>query len=228
MKVSAIVSTYNSQKYIVGCLEDLLSQSIADEIEIIVVNSGSQQNESEVVQKYQKRFPNIILIETKRETIYSSWNRGIKVASGEYISNANTDDRHNNKFFELLTQELDKDKTKALCYADFEVFVEQKEEKKKIGTHARGEYSRSRLLQTCFIGPQPVWRKAVHAEFGYFDESFVVAGDYDFWLRISQKYDFCYLNKALGQYLFRKDSLERKDGRKLCIEETQIIQKKYR
>jgi len=228
MKVSAIVSTYNSQKYIAGCLEDLLSQSIAGEIEIIVVNSGSKQNESEIVRGYQRRFSNILLIETKRETIYSSWNRGIKVASGEYISNANTDDRHHSNFFELLTQELDKDKTKVLCYADFEMFVERKEKREVTGINVRGEYSRERLLKTCFIGPQPVWRKAVHTEFGYFDERFIVAGDYEFWLRISQKYDFCYLNKVLGQYLFRKDSLERKDGRKLCLEETATIQKKYR
>jgi len=229
MKVSAIVSTYNSQKYIAGCLEDLLSQSIAGEIEIIVVNSGSKQNESEIVRGYQRRFSNILLIETKRETIYSSWNRGIKVASGEYVSNANTDDRHDSKFFELLTQELDKDRTKILCYADFETLIEQEGKRAvKEAGRSRGEYSRSRLLKTCFIGPQPVWRKAVHDEFGYFNEKFVVAGDYEFWLRISQKYDFCYLKEVLGQYLFRKDSLERKDGRKLCIKETEVIQKKYR
>jgi len=228
MKVSAIVSTYNSERYIAGCLEDLLSQSIVNEIEIIVINSGSKQNESEIVRRYQKRFSNVILIETKRETVYSSWNRGIKVASGEYISNANTDDRHDSRFFELLTQELDKNRDKILCYADFEMFTERGEQLVKRGVQIRGDFSRERLLQSCFIGPQPVWRKAVHDEFGYFDETLVVAGDYEFWLRISQKYDFCYLNKLLGTYLFRMDSLERRDGRVACTNETVFVQNKYR
>ena len=40
--VSAIVSTYNSEKFIRGCLEDLENQTIADKLEIIVVNSGSR------------------------------------------------------------------------------------------------------------------------------------------------------------------------------------------
>jgi tetratricopeptide (TPR) repeat protein len=43
--VTAIVSTYNSEKYIEGCLQDLLSQTIANRLEVIVVDSGSQQNE---------------------------------------------------------------------------------------------------------------------------------------------------------------------------------------
>lgn len=228
MIVSAIISTYNSQRYIQECIEDLLSQSIANEIEIIVVNSGSQQNESGIVRGYQKKFNNIILIETKRETIYSAWNRGLAVASGEYVSNANTDDKHDERFFELVTQELDKNKDKVLCYTDFELFIQQKGYIERRGTSIRKDYSRSRLLRINFVGPQPVWRRSIHEEFGYFDENYVVAGDYEFWLRISQKYDFLYLNKLLGKYLFRRDSLERKDGRILCGSETKTIQSIYR
>lgn len=228
MKVSAIISTYNSQRYIRKCIEDLLSQSIASDIEIIVVNSGSQQNESEIVQAYMKKFSNIFLIETKRETIYSAWNTGLSIASGEYVSNANTDDKHDRRFFELVTQELDKNKDKILCYTDFELFKEQDGNVLRRGTSIRKSYSRSRLLQINYVGPQPVWRRSVHEEFGFFNEKFVVAGDYEFWLRISQKYDFCYLNKPLGKYLFRRDSLERRDGRVLCEKETQIVKNMYK
>ena len=41
--VSAIVSTYNAEKFIRGCLEDLENQTIADRLEIVVVNSGSKR-----------------------------------------------------------------------------------------------------------------------------------------------------------------------------------------
>ncbi|WP_407931600.1 glycosyltransferase, partial [Ignavibacterium album] len=43
--VSVIVSTYNSERFIRGKIEDLLNQSIFDKIEIIIINSGSLENE---------------------------------------------------------------------------------------------------------------------------------------------------------------------------------------
>ncbi len=77
-----------------GCLEDLENQTIADKIEIIVVDSGSEQDEESIVKEFQRKYSNIKYIRTeKRETVYEAWNRGIKSSSGKYITNANTDDR---------------------------------------------------------------------------------------------------------------------------------------
>ena len=93
--ISAIVSTYNSERFIRGCLEDLEAQTIADSVEIIFVNSGSEQNEEVIVKEFQQEYSNIKYIKTdERETVYSAWNRGIKASTGKYITNANTDDRH--------------------------------------------------------------------------------------------------------------------------------------
>ena len=42
--VSAIISTYNSAFFIRGRIENLLNQTISDQLEIIIVNSGSDEN----------------------------------------------------------------------------------------------------------------------------------------------------------------------------------------
>ncbi len=47
--VSALVSTCNSEEFTEGCPKDLLSQSIADRLEIIVIDSGSRQREGDIV-----------------------------------------------------------------------------------------------------------------------------------------------------------------------------------
>ena len=61
----AIVSTYNSERFIRGCLEDLEAQTIADRLEIIVVNSGSEQNEEAIVKEFQKKYSNIKYIKNR-------------------------------------------------------------------------------------------------------------------------------------------------------------------
>ncbi len=100
------MSAYNSEKYIRGCLEALENQTIADKLEIIVVDSGSQQNEAAVVREFQQRYNNIKYIRTERETRHGAWNRAIKASSGKYITNANTDDRHYNDALESLADAL--------------------------------------------------------------------------------------------------------------------------
>ena len=102
--VSAIVSTYNSERYLRGCLEDLEAQTISDRVEIIVVNSGSEQNEESIVKEFQEKYANIRYIKTEnREGVYAARNRGIREATGKYITNANTDDRHRKDAFKVMT-----------------------------------------------------------------------------------------------------------------------------
>ena len=47
--VSAIVSTYNAEQFTAGCLDNLEAQTLADRLEIIVVDSCSEQNERDIV-----------------------------------------------------------------------------------------------------------------------------------------------------------------------------------
>ena len=53
--VSIIVPMYNSEKYIVRCIDSLLEQSY-ENIEIIVVDDGSSDNGVEIIKKYNEFF----------------------------------------------------------------------------------------------------------------------------------------------------------------------------
>lgn len=92
--VTAIVSTYNAERFMRGCLEDLVAQTLFSEMEVLVIDSGSQQGESAICAEYARIHPRIRLIRTEREPLYAAWNRAIPLARGKYLTNANTDDRH--------------------------------------------------------------------------------------------------------------------------------------
>ncbi len=211
--ISAIVSTYNSERFLKGCLEDLEAQTIADRLEIIVVNSGSEQNEESIVKEFQKRYSNIKYLRSElRETVYAAWNRGIKVATGKYITNANADDRHRRDAFEMMSNILETKPEISLVYADVIVTDTENESFERnspIGYYHWMDFNRENLLNKgCFVGPQPMWRRDVHEEYGSFDDSFITSGDYEFWLRISQTRDFYHLPVRLGLYLKSPNSIE--------------------
>jgi ADP-heptose:LPS heptosyltransferase/glycosyltransferase involved in cell wall biosynthesis len=210
--VSAIVSTYDADRFIRGCLEDLEAQTIADRLEIIVVDSGSQQNEGAIVKEFQQRYDNIVYIRTEeRESVYAAWNRGIRVAHGKYVTNANTADRHKRDAIERMVAVLEARPDIALVYANVYITKTENETfEKHTGESAYRwpDFDPLKLIDHCFIGPQPLWRRSMHAKYGYFNESFGVAGNWEFWLRIAAKEAFLHLDEFLGLYFESSTSVE--------------------
>jgi tetratricopeptide (TPR) repeat protein len=85
------------------------------------------------------------------------------------------------------------------------------------------DWDRQTLLDKgCFIGPQPVWRRQVHATYGYFDANYAISADYEFWLRISQKSSFFHINTPLGLYLDHPDSIEHRHRDRKLKEDMEI------
>lgn len=209
-KVSVIVSTYASEEFIEGCLEDLTEQSIFTQCEIIVINSGSPEDEDRVIRQYIERYDNITYLHTKRETLYEAWNRGIKISQAPYISNANTDDRHRHDHLQVLSHELDTHPKAAVAYGDV-LKVEECvpfNEAKPTGIFHRQPHCQVNLLRSGEMGNQPMWRKSVHAEVGYFNPKYTIVGDYEMWCRVSEKHDMVHVNEPLGYFCIHDGQLQ--------------------
>ncbi len=212
-KVTAIVSTYKSEEVFLGCLLDLFEQTLykKGDLEIIVVDSASPEKEWTMVEDECRTHKHVLALRTKtRESLYAAWNRAIRLATGEYLTNANTDDRHRKDALEVLAKALDDHPEVAVVYGDSwktnlpgEIF-----DKNSAQDALRwGEYSPEKLEHHCCVGPHPMWRRSLHDEIGYFDERYRSAADYDFWLRVSLKYPLLHLDEMLGLYFHNPDSL---------------------
>lgn len=229
-KVSAIVSTYKSEQFISGLLDDLLNQTIGDELEIIVIDSGSPENEGEIVKAYQQKHSNIVYVRTERETVYAAWNRGIELARGTYLTNANTDDRRKSDMYEILSDYLDEHPEYDLVYSDCLITKEPNETFERNsanGMYKFMEHNRQLLLDgMCYVGPMPMWRKNVHEKVGLFDPNFVTSGDLEFWVRLSEVFNLKKFNQMLGLYMKREDSIEHSNLEAKALE-NKIISYKY-
>ena len=208
--ISAIISIYKSERFLRGCLEDLLQQTIADRLEIIVIDSGSPENERAIVEEFQALHPRIIYLRTERESIYGAWNRAVRLASAPYLTSANADDRHRPEALERLVAALEAHPECSLSYADCAVCENVHPD---FGfTEIRGYYRWPNfdpvlLFRGCYVGPQPVWRRSLHDRYGLFDPSYRSAGDYEFWLRLVKAEKFFHLPEVLGLRWYAEDSL---------------------
>ncbi|MGE5314730.1 MAG: FkbM family methyltransferase [Acidobacteriota bacterium] len=218
-KVSAIVSTYKAERFIKACLDDLLAQTLykKGDLEIVVVDSASPENEKKIVERYAKRHANIRYIRTvKRETVYQAWNRGIKAASGLYITNANTDDRHAPDALETLAQALERHPEAAVVYGDSYITTNPEETWKTCTPERKfawPAFDKRLLFDVCYLGPHPMWRRSLHEAYGLFDESYRSAGDYAFWLKLAAHNEqMLHIGSVVGIYLENQASVSLSDG----------------
>ncbi|MBR3064638.1 MAG: glycosyltransferase [Bacteroidales bacterium] len=99
-KVSIVVPIFNAAKTIHRCLDSLKSQTLK-EIEIICVNDGSSDNSGTILEDYRSD-DRIIIHHQKNEGVSAARNRGVSLATGEYIAFLDADDYADPTTYETL------------------------------------------------------------------------------------------------------------------------------
>lgn len=93
MPLSIIIPVYNSEKYLRGCLMSILNQQTKYEYEVICINDGSKDNSLAILEDIEKQFPNKLRVYNQdNHGISATRNRGISLATGEYIGFIDNDD----------------------------------------------------------------------------------------------------------------------------------------
>lgn len=106
-KVSIIVPAYNVEKYIVDTIKAIEVQTYKN-IEIIIVNDGSTDNTLKICKELAKENKNIKLVNQYNKGVSEARNKGIEIATGEYMAFIDSDDLLEKDMIELLVKGLEK------------------------------------------------------------------------------------------------------------------------
>lgn len=90
-KVSVVVPIYNVEYYLRRCIESIINQSYKN-LEIILVDDGSPDACPEICDDYVKKDDRIKVIHQENSGVSVARNNGIKLATGEYLVFADSDD----------------------------------------------------------------------------------------------------------------------------------------
>lgn len=108
-KVSVIVPVYNVEKYLRGCLDSLLMQTIdQDQMEVLLINDGSTDGSYDICKEYAEYFPVFKLFSKENEGVSETRNYGIKMAKGKYIMYLDADDTYSPQTIKAVTNYFDK------------------------------------------------------------------------------------------------------------------------
>jgi len=216
-RISIYTSVYDGAASIYHFLDDLKVQTIFDnKCELILVHprtSPGYQEERAAIQRFRDKKRNVKYIPLETDPgIYSCWNIALREARGEYVTNANLDDRKSPISLESHALELLHNQAVDLVYADSYItnVLNEKYFKNSSGGKRYNfpEYSAEVLALINFPHQCPMYRRSLHDRFGYFDESYRFSGDWEFWLRCaSAGATFKKLDKVLNLYCWNEKGL---------------------
>ncbi len=97
-RISIITATYNSQGTLIDTIESVLNQKYSN-IEYIIIDGASTDSTLKIIQSYKENFKKADIdfryISEPDNGIYEAMNKGISMATGEWIGILNSDDWYN-------------------------------------------------------------------------------------------------------------------------------------
>ena len=198
--VSVIMGTYNRAGVIGRAIESVLSQDFQD-WELVVVGDKTPDNTSEVVAAFKDpriQFHN--MPEHAGDRGSATKNYGIRnFARGACIAYLDDDDRYKPKFLSTMIGYMTSHPDVQIAYCR-SMYRDVKTGRRVCGNPFQRwmhGYSKEKLKRYNFLNVNcVVHRKNLLDEVGYWKPEFYF-NDYELWLRISGKYDFHHVNRAL-------------------------------
>lgn len=192
--------TYNDGNFLKYSIESILNQSFKD-FEFIIINDSSTDNTDEIVQNYIKD-NRIKYIKNKTNIkMTASLNIGLNLCSGMYIARMDGDDISHSNRLEKQYEYLEKNKKVFLLGTNGKIIDTKGELIGNIRKESKDYMIRAKFLRNNqFIHSSTMFRREVIKTVGLYNEEYVKAQDYDYFLRIAMKYRVANLSEELVSY----------------------------
>lgn len=197
-KVSVIIPTYNSARYLSEAIDSVLAQSFKD-FEILVIDDGSTDETQEVLRRYQSR---VHCVRQPNSGVAIARNRGIEQSRGHYISFLDADDTWTASKLERQLAALVESKHHRICYSAFTVVRSDLTPIGVTRSRRQGDALEDLLLRGNVVAtPSTVMaERALFIAAGGFDPALSQCADWDMWVRLAALSDFLYLDEPLVNY----------------------------
>lgn len=213
-------------KYLPRFLEDIESQSLFPNFEVVIDHNDPEDWEIELVNKYINKYPKGVIkhiITRPVDPIGTSMNTCIKNSKGAYLAIWNIDDLRTPDSLEIMKDALDESDKIDFAYGNYKVV-------RSFGA-TEGEWideagNEEWLKIGMILGPFFMFKKSILKKSKEFDEQLVQGADYDLALRLAFNGKGVHCPEHLGYYLNEGLGQSTKADSKQPLERT-VIEMRY-
>lgn len=219
-KVTVIVPNYNHARFLRQRIDTILVQTFQD-FELILLDDASTDDSRSILSSYSND-PHVSAIEFNEKnsgSTYKQWNKGVRLARGEYVWIAESDDYSDPHFLERLVPLLECDQNTVLtwcrsrCITEdgrLDGFAEKRfwaQDQNCWGSDYRKdgrEICRNYMIRNNIVlnASSALFRKAAYERNGGADESMRLNGDWKLWASLMLQGQVAYIAEPLNYYRF--------------------------
>ena len=220
-KVSVIIPNYNHAPYLKQRIDSVLTQTFQD-LEVIILDDFSKDNSRDIIKEYESN-PRVQIAFNEKNSgcLFKQWNKGLKMATGQYVWIAESDDYAAPTFLETMVGCLDADSKIGVAYSDsFRVFKGEVKYARELwyGEKASSfdrdfkmngrEFIAQRMLLKNSIpnASAALFRRSLSEQIGGADEAYLVCSDALFWIKLLELSDVAYFATPLNYYRYHEQT----------------------
>ncbi len=205
MKISIITATFNSERTLRNTIESVLKQTYTD-YEYIIKDGSSKDKTMDIVRVYAPLFGDRLkIISAPDKGIYDAMNTGLQMATGDVIGFLNSDDFYtSDDALQTIADAFEHSDIDA-TYGDIH-FVNEDDLIKCVRYYS-SELFKRKYMRLGFMPAHPSFycNKSVYDRFGYFDDTYKIAADFENLLRL------IFIGRIKTQYI-KKDFVTMRTG----------------
>lgn len=192
--VSIVLPCYNGAGFLAQSIDSVVEQTYTD-WELILVNDCSKDNSLEIMQRYAEKDSRIRIIDNEHNLkLPGALNRGFQEAKGKYLTWTSHDNRMGPTMLEEFVNYLDANPDKGLVTACYAAFSLATGEQLYEVHHPDPQVHLPLYNCVCYAF---MYRREVLETVGDYDTTLFLVEDYDYWVRIWQKYPVGKIYKVL-------------------------------
>ena len=114
--ISVIIPVYNAEKYLEESVRSVISSSVFNELEVLLIDDGSKDNSGAICDRFSQKYENIRTIHMENSGVSNARNVGLKEACGEFVAFCDADDYYINDILSKAFWTLKEHQTDLLFY----------------------------------------------------------------------------------------------------------------
>lgn len=174
-KITVVTVCFNAESVLEQTMQSVLNQTYKN-VEYLIIDGGSKDGTLDIIKKYSDK---VKWISEPDKGIYDAMNKGVKMASGEWINFMNAGDRFaSNDVLEKIFAKEYPEEVKFL-YSD-NYYVNEKGNK----TYAKHDHTIPSVLHQSAI-----YRPSLHSQYGFYAVTpKIIVSDFLFFCMVPEKY----------------------------------------